>query len=165
MSEYTLGSVSSGTMRNEDLIPCFADELEACAKRAAPHPGAVDPDALRLVQEARDWAELSDEESESEEAQELGDEIISDLFDALDAYAPPYCYFGAHPGDGADYGYWLSEEWRRQAEEDNVPIVADLGEVPEDYTGEAFQVSDHGNLSLYVRNLPDAPWRELWGIV
>jgi hypothetical protein len=42
----------------------------------------------------------------SEDAQFL----LESLFDELDAHAPEGYYFGAHPGDGSDYGYWANEE-------------------------------------------------------
>jgi hypothetical protein len=37
-------------------------------------------------------------------------EIIVSLFDALDQLSPENQYFGSHPGDGADFGYWESYE-------------------------------------------------------
>lgn len=33
--------------------------------------------------------------------------LLESLFDTLDSYAPEGYYFGAHPGDGSDYGYWI----------------------------------------------------------
>jgi hypothetical protein len=31
---------------------------------------------------------------------------MEDLFGVLESYAPLGYYFGAHPGDGSDFGYW-----------------------------------------------------------
>lgn len=33
-------------------------------------------------------------------------ELIATLMDELSAFAPVDHYFGAHPGDGSDFGYW-----------------------------------------------------------
>lgn len=35
--------------------------------------------------------------------------LMEDLYDALDECAPDGHYFGAHPGDGADFGFWEAE--------------------------------------------------------
>jgi hypothetical protein len=32
--------------------------------------------------------------------------LLESLFDTLDNYSPEGYYFGAHPGDGSDYGFW-----------------------------------------------------------
>ena len=82
------------------------------------------------------------------------------LFDELNTFAPPYFYFGAHPGDGSDYGFWLSED----AIEDFEGLrVEDQSEVPSDYCGEVLHVNDHGNCTLYVAD--QGQLSEVWAIV
>ena len=101
MTTATIGTVSHGTMRAEDLIPDFASELESLCD--------VDDKATykALLVEA---ASITDYESEA------ADYILTDLFDALDNFSPPYCYFGAHEGDGSLFGFWalpddMNGEW------------------------------------------------------
>jgi len=84
-------SVSRDTMRPEDLIPAFI--------------AAIPDDAERARFERR----LDGLTFETGDQQEEMDALLDDLFDALDAHAPEGCYFGAHPGDGSDYGFWRIE--------------------------------------------------------
>ncbi len=35
---------------------------------------------------------------------------VEELLDALNDVAPGGCYFGTHPGDGADFGFWSVDE-------------------------------------------------------
>jgi hypothetical protein len=101
LSEDYKGSVSSGTMRPEDLIPTFYEEakIHGCeVKETTFHKLAYrKPQPL-----PEDWEEYY----QSEEA----DWDLESLFDMLDEIAPEGCYFGSHPGDGADYGFWEVEE-------------------------------------------------------
>lgn len=79
-------------------------------------------------------------------------------------YAPDYCYFGAHPGNGSDFGFWLCEDWQQMARDDGVLFVNDMSEVPDSYRGMACHVNDHGNATLY-NITPNGKPHEIWGVV
>lgn len=91
-------SVIHGTLRNCDLVPVFLDVIRETAEYAQlslNFPSVVtDPCATE-----------SDERWESEEMIYF----VEELFDVLDSYAPDGYYFGAHPGDGSDFGFWKNE--------------------------------------------------------
>lgn len=142
-----LGSVSSGTMRPEDLIPTLISELKSQKPLARRHRRLVREINQRM--NAGDYFELED-----------ADRDLESLFDALNEYAPSYFYFGAHPGDGSDYGYWLSECF---TEDFGGLKVNDLSEVPTGHTGEVLIVNDHGNMTLYAYSRGRS--REVWAIV
>lgn len=91
-------SISHGTMRPADLIPAFLDEL-------ARH----DPDTAASYREEIPPAALEDDRAEFWDTEDAAS-ILDSLFDALDSAAPAGCYFGAHPGDGSDYGFWMTAE-------------------------------------------------------
>lgn len=128
------GSVSSGTMRAQDLIPSFLSEAEAL------HLSAAERKEVRAIRARADADGYYDNEDPD------GD--LESLFDVLGNHCPDYAYFGAHPGDGSDYGVWLSDEWQERMREDDVLDISNA-EVPTGYTGLALSVSDHGNPTLY----------------
>jgi len=92
---------------------------------------------------------------------EESDFALEDLMEVLQHYAPSYFYFGSQPGDGADYGYWLSESFRNDFEGLKVP---DLSEIPNDYVGEVLEINDHGNMTLYLKSR-NRKLIELWSLV
>lgn len=134
----TLGTVSHGTMRNEDLLPDFTWLLEQI--------GSINDAAL--VAECNKFLDLAgaDETGETWSTETAHDMVIA-CFDALDAHAPAYCYFGAHEGDGSDFGFWPS--WDSI---DELPKFNDLADVPADIDDDYVVVNDHGNVSLYGAN-------------
>ena len=96
------GTVSHGTMRTQDLIPAFLYTLSKVWPEAYEgYMAAPFPPIPAYVQDEGDdsewWA--------SDEATYL----LEDLFDQLDESAPEGYYFGAHPGDGSDFGFWQIE--------------------------------------------------------
>jgi len=84
-------------MREEDLIPAFEGLLKSAGKTLPGRPIEV--------------ANLLAGRSVSLEGWErIGFYLNEELFDALNEIAPEGCYFGAHPGDGSDYGFWRDED-------------------------------------------------------
>lgn len=150
------GSISSGTLRTEDLLDAFAYELEYHVQHNAEawcsDEGRVARDSyMRAIGEAR---EVEDYDSES------ASEMVSGLCDLLTEFAPAYGYFGSHEGDGADFGYWLSSSF---SEDFDGLKVSDLADIPDDYEGEALVINDHGNMSLYSVSGQKAT--EVWSVV
>jgi hypothetical protein len=144
----SLGTISEGTTAPEALIPAFAEELESLAR-----------DARRLRQHRQLIKEANTVDPSSDDAAET----LQELSEALETFAPPYCYFGAHPGDGADFGFWLSESFQHEFAETDGLQVDDLSDVPTRYSGEVLHVNDHGNATLYAYSRGRG--REIWSVV
>ena len=145
-----MGSVSNGTMREEDLIPDFVWTLKHLAKQND------NQSHLTLCDEIEERMEEDDYYASEDASFDLNE----GLFNALNEYALPYFYFGSHPGDGADYGFWLSEFFEDGFEGLK---VEDTSEVPNDYSGEVLHVNDHGNMTLYAAQ--NGKLEKIWGIV
>lgn len=102
-----IGTVIRGTNRPEDLIPAFIGALRD-------RIGAVQRDPLccadlrDCLEPTLNWLSLLEERlgssgfSDSEECHGW----LEWLRDALNVYAPEGTYFGAHPYDGSDFGFW-----------------------------------------------------------
>lgn len=151
-----IGSVSHGTMRTEDLIPTFLDVLKKLDK---------ENEFARLRVTAENCIECGADDNKAVE-------IMVELIDTLNNFAPPYFYFGANPGDGSDYGFWLQEDWQERAKEDDVLFVSDLSEVPDRFPfgGLVCHVNDHGNATLYRMDYAHAgsslsQLKEVWAVV
>ena len=94
-----VGSVISGTLRLQDLIPRFLEVLDDRAPEKAERFAAEIPDAAGGNDTHPFWAS------------DLAMELYLELIDALNEAAPPGFYFGTHPGDGADFGFWATDYW------------------------------------------------------
>ena len=140
---FSIGTLISGTHRTQDLIPVFLEQL---GREDTTLPGDDD-----------------DEWWYSEEAQEY----VHGLFDELDATSPPYCYFGAHEGDGSDFGFWpiFHRYDEYEMDRENVFVCNDASKLcsPECHHSEAFVINDHGNVAFYQWGGHD--WEEIWSCV
>jgi len=141
----SIGSISHATLRDEDLIESFHSELEWQLRRngaffALPENFGERDKLNSLLGEVQDCCYDAEGNFNADCDASY---FIEDLSDALGQFSPPYCYFGTHPGDGSDFGFWpdycLIEE---------LPCVEDsdgaisLGE-------DCRSVNDHGNTTVY----------------
>ena len=131
----TIGTISHGTLRPQDLLEAFADELD----RLEPdHDLAVEARAVLALVNAK-WSILDD-------MADAVSGLLGEMQDALSENAPPYCYFGSHEGDGSDFGFWPSLDAI-----EGLPRVSDPSEVGAMGEDCVF-VNDHGNVTVYAAN-------------
>jgi len=101
---YQNYTVSHGTLRVEDLAPAFVDFLKHYAPKVYKELNKAD---LRIVDKFGNVASFEDlPEDEQDSVEWFLNEI---LFDKLNDIAPKGYYFGSHPGDGSDFGFWKAE--------------------------------------------------------
>ncbi|MBM7454493.1 hypothetical protein HNR62_000322 [Oceanisphaera litoralis] len=93
MIKATPGTVIRATHRPQDLVPTFIEFLLR-------HGVNRNPLSLPLPDDDHDWW-LSDD------CHWL---LHEDLLGSMEELAPHGHYFGAHPGDGSDFGYWMDED-------------------------------------------------------
>ena len=140
MAQFSIGSISTGTLRPEDLLPTFARELE----RHAPDHAFVHEANATLVYDDGDASEL-----------------INEIQDALQEHCPPFVTFGAHPGDGADFGFWPDMDTLNEALVDPyfALIEGEIYQIPRDEEV-LIKRNDHGNVTVM-----DMERNVLWAVV
>lgn len=157
---YIFGSISHGTHRPEDLLPTFASVLEYLSEGEEEALLDICGGLITQMNEAGGFDELDDG------TKDYISEVLNELlFQALNDYAAPYHYFGAHEGDGSDFGFWFMYDAYEEAVRDGeIRVVDDLAKAEEEYEGEEYiaVVNDHGNVTLYA---PTTGFKEIWSVV
>ena len=98
-----LGTLIHGTLRTQDLLQAFADELDRLRDRT--DPTNSDADAVTDAYEL-----LNGGVTDSDDAATTMQEALYAVEARLELYAPDGYYFGAIEGDGSDFGFWTDEE-------------------------------------------------------
>jgi hypothetical protein len=128
------GTVIEATLRPEDLVPAFFKELFQIDRERA--EDIIHGDYFAISHHIAAGRELP--------VALMADahELVDILADALDELAPEGMYFGAHPGDGSDFGFWRLED-----EPNKVLIhveggVAEVISAPENITVEIVDIDN-----------------------
>ena len=155
-----IGSVSTGTMRTEDLMPAFADALSLMP--AYSDTEIVRRATLKLLDDVEKFLGAPEDslpDWDSNQAQLL----MEALFSELDNHAPLHMRFGSHVGDGADFGFWPDTATLMDAIDPTsilgVPTRNDNEYLLED-DSIIVHVNDHGNVTVM-----DMERNVLWSVV
>lgn len=153
-----IGSISTGTLRTEDLLPVFFDTLTSIKDNLC----ADNPDVRAMIKLlARIEARM---DKASYYTSGKAEEDLEALTEELESYAPPYTHFGSHEGDGADFGFWISWDSIEEAARDGELVKVDAGdEWPASAADAQFvlEVNDHGNATLFSALTKE----EVWSVV
>jgi hypothetical protein len=154
-NKISFGSISCFTMKTEDVMPKFVEELLYLSSKNR-LANRLDRKLDKL--DSEQW----DIYFNSEEADFDLEDVIQELNKLCENI--PYAYFGTHPGDGADYGFWVDintmEDDVRMGE---LLTVDDLNKVPKKHYGLVAEVNDHGNTTLYKYSNGHRYY--VWGVV
>ena len=138
----SLGSISHGTLLSEDLASAIASTLRD-----------LDHDDSALLRDLDTIATTPDDAEGDWEGWDS--EVIESGIDALQEYAPPFCYVGMHEGDGSDFGVWPMLDAIQDAIAEgeliqiNDPSDIDDLSIADCSADYAVYVNDHGNITLY----------------
>jgi len=123
MREIQLGSVSTGTLRTEDLIDALSGEIKYLEI----------PDAHKILSEANGITDFDTENASF---------ILEEMFEKLNEYAPPHMQFGSHDSDGANFGWWTTDF------ENCHTLSIDQGKFVDTECGLYVEVNDHGSMTV-----------------
>lgn len=141
----SIGSISHGTLRTEDLLSTFASELDwqlRCNDNYFSLPENRD-EARKIHDLCGECQDQYEDDGENVKDEDVASELVESLSDALNQFAPPFCYFGAHEGDGSDFGFWPSTY-----EIDELPTVED-SDAAKELGEDCKSVNCHGNVTVY----------------
>ena len=156
MSQFQLGSISTGTLRTQDLLPVFLETFIALGGNVPSdlECGAYieylnwpNPETTACNEDDKFW--------DSEDA--MWD--MEALTNGLNNLCPPFVYFGTLEGDGADFGFWPDMEALNEAMQ-NMGMASESDEEILAEEGVIVQVSDHGNVTVM-----DIDRNVIWSVV
>lgn len=153
MAKVLLGSRSHGTLRMQDLLPMVwevAQEMREGPNGSAPNPYTEGIEGF--LERAEEDPNLFEKEEADNFHRELCDEINANI-------EQPFVYFGSHPGDGSDFGFWFDfDAFDDSVQNGETLKVRDLSEITDDQMNfgsyEYFAVvNDHGNVTVYHKKI------------
>lgn len=106
--EGVIGTVVRGTLQPDDLLTAFFDRLRVLDKYRARGIRRDYAQVFESLPQLRNPEAILCEKESRQIAKDAAECLIL-LHDALEEHAPEGLFFGAHPGDGSDFGFWPVE--------------------------------------------------------
>ena len=97
--DIKLGTLISATHRKQDLLPAFLEAIRAYA------PAEYAQMVVAPFGPIPAWVYDEGDDCEWWDS-EIAAFRLEEMFDVLNDHAPEGYYFGAHEGDGSDFGFW-----------------------------------------------------------
>ena len=156
MAQFQLGSISTGTLRTQDLLEAFLPYLNKENEHAQEAQAVLERIATDTWPPGIDNLEQYLTEFNTSE-------LLDIIMDELQELCPPFVYFGTLEGDGADFGFWadfdaIDESCARKHH--RCTHNPDTGEIVLEDESVIVQVSDHGNVTVM-----DMERNVLWSVV
>ena len=156
MAQFQLGSISTGTLKTEDLLEAFLPYLNKENEHAQEAQAVLERIATDTWPPGIDNLEQYLTEFNTSE-------LLDIIMDELQELCPPFVYFGTLEGDGADFGFWadfdaIDESCARKHH--RCTHNPDTGEIVLEDESVIVQVSDHGNVTVM-----DMERNVLWSVV
>lgn len=105
-------SIITGTLQTQDLAIAFFGFLETEAPDKAAEFARTwgDPNTWDFSTPSVDTGTGPQWQACHNRLDQYDFALNEVLFDLINTLAPEGCYFGSHPGDGSDFGFWAVED-------------------------------------------------------
>jgi len=154
MKKPRIGSVSCDTTNPKHLIPAFLWELNYLGVDL---PNLEGSPLYGLIDRHSSWIDSDSAETESYLDSDDCYWDLEAIIETLNGIAPDYAYFGAHEGDGSDYGFW--PDW------ECIDVDIQYGGLPVSRSeGLWLEVNERGNATLWDSS-PSGDSEEVWSCV
>lgn len=107
--EDMLGTVIHGTLQPEDLLRATIEVLEKLDADRASKIRKQYPDVFGIFLKSHGERSPAFQSKEVLHILEEASWCFEEICNELDQIAPEGTFFGSHPGDGSDFGFWPVE--------------------------------------------------------
>lgn len=149
-----LGTVIHNTLLSYDLLIAFTTELELLDEKKGEYRELI-CECQQLIKNSTEY-----QINYGDKAEEASILINEDLFEALNSFAPPFCYFGANEGDGSDFGFWPGLDLNDTDHIPDLRKVSDMSEIIEDDLAYILVNNDYETTLLK----PKITYEKIWSI-